>query len=49
MDVDLSASVSQIETNVDLDAAAFDVVVPADARAMTLDELRNAGPLRGTP
>ena len=46
VDVDLSASISQIETNVDLVPAAFDVVVPADARAMTLEELRSAGPLR---
>ena len=48
VDVDLSASISQIETNVDLAPAAFDVVVPADAGAMTLEELRNAGPLRNS-
>jgi hypothetical protein len=47
-DVDLSAAVSQIETNVDLPANAWTVDVPADARSMTIEELRQAGPLRGT-
>ena len=46
-EVDLTADVSQIETNVDLDQAAFTVDVPADASEMTIEELRQAGPLRG--
>jgi hypothetical protein len=45
--VDLTASLSQLEVNVELTAAAFDVVVPAGAEPLTLDELRDAGPLRG--
>lgn len=45
-DVDLTATVSQIEANVDLDPAAFAVTVAADARALTIDELRDQGPLR---
>jgi hypothetical protein len=48
VDVDLSAGVSQIETNVDLAASAWTVDVPADARSMTIEDLRQAGPLRGT-
>ena len=47
VDVDVTATVSQLETNTDLDAAAFGVDVPASAGPMTLDELRNAGPRRG--
>jgi outer membrane biogenesis lipoprotein LolB len=45
--VDLTATVSQLEVNVAVDAAAFTLTVPADARAMTIDDLRAAGPLRG--
>lgn len=45
--VDLTATIAQLETNLDLDAAAFTVNVPADARTLTLDELRDSGPLRG--
>jgi hypothetical protein len=45
--VDLTATLSQIESNVDIDAKAFTVDVPAGAQQLTLDELRNAGPLRG--
>jgi hypothetical protein len=45
-DVDLTARVSQLETNVDLDAAAFTVNVPANTRPLTLAELRASGPLR---
>jgi hypothetical protein len=44
--VDLAAGISQLEANVDLDAAAFRVDVPADAKPLTLDELRASGPLR---
>ena len=44
--VDLTAALSQVETNVDLDENAFTVTVPNDAEAITLDELRQNGPLR---
>ena len=44
--VDLNASIGQIETNVDLDAAAFTVTVPASAQPLSLDALRASGPLR---
>jgi hypothetical protein len=47
IDVDLTATVSQIEANVPIDAAAFSVVVPPGVARLTLDELREAGPLRG--
>lgn len=47
--VDLSASTSQLETNLPIDPAAFVVDVPPGAEAMTLAELRRLGPLRGTP
>jgi outer membrane lipoprotein-sorting protein len=43
--VDLSATVSQLDTNVTLDAAAFSVEVPRDAAQLTLEELRERGPL----
>jgi hypothetical protein len=42
---DLSVGVSQVDINTDLDPAAFEVDVPADAAPITLDELRDAGPL----
>ncbi len=44
--VDLTTGLSDVEANVDLDAAAFRVSVPPDARPLTLDELRESGPLR---
>lgn len=47
--VDMTAQVSQLEANVDVDAAAFRVDVPPGAAPITLEELRDAGPLRGTP
>jgi len=43
--VDLTATMSQVETNVDLDESAFTVNVPNDAEPITLDELRQNGPL----
>jgi len=46
LDVDLAAEISQLETNIALDAAAFTVSVPPGALELTLDELREAGPLR---
>ena len=42
----MNASIGQIETNVDLDAAAFTVNVPANAQPLSLDGLRASGPLR---
>lgn len=47
VNVDLTATMSQIESNTDLDPAAFTVSVPPGAQTMTLEELRAAGPLRG--
>lgn len=44
--VDLTAAISQLEANVDLPAEAFRVDVPANAGPLTLEELREAGPLR---
>jgi len=46
--VDMTAEISQLETNVAIDPAAFAVDVPRGALPITLDELRDAGPLRGT-
>ena len=45
--VNLGASLSQVETNVDLDAAAFTVEEQKDLTTLTMEELRKAGPLRG--
>lgn len=42
---DLSVGLSQVDINTDLDPTAFEVEVPADAAPMTLEELRDAGPL----
>jgi hypothetical protein len=44
--VDLTATVSQLEVNVPLDASAFAVNVPASVIELSLNELREAGPLR---
>lgn len=41
----LTLRIAELETNVQLEPAAFKVDVPADARALTLDELRRSGPL----
>jgi hypothetical protein len=41
----LTLSVSQLETNTPIDARAFEVSIPADAQPLTLDELRQSGPL----
>lgn len=43
--VDLTAAMSQLETNVNLDPAAFTVSVPPRARPLTLAELRQNRPL----
>jgi outer membrane biogenesis lipoprotein LolB len=45
--VDLSAGVSQLDTNVALEAAAFTVNIPSGAMEMKLEELRENGPLQG--
>jgi hypothetical protein len=45
--VDLTATIREVETNQDVDAAAFRVDVPRDTIAITVDELRGAGALRG--
>jgi hypothetical protein len=44
--VDLTASISQLETNAAVSPDAFTVSVPAKAQKVTLEELRDAGPLR---
>jgi hypothetical protein len=43
--VDLTIELAQIETNVDLPAAAFTVDVPPGTLPMTIAQLRSAGPL----
>jgi outer membrane biogenesis lipoprotein LolB len=45
--VDVTAEISQLETNVPIDSAAFTLDVPRDAIPITLEDLRDAGPLRG--
>ena len=45
--VDLRATIAQLEANGVIGRDAFTVDVPASARELTLEELRNAGPLRG--
>jgi outer membrane lipoprotein-sorting protein len=41
----LTFQVSQLETNVPVDARAFEVSIPSDAQPLTLEELRQSGPL----
>jgi len=41
----LTLQVSQLETNVPIDSRAFELVVPPDATLLTIDELRQSGPL----
>jgi outer membrane biogenesis lipoprotein LolB len=45
VNVDMTATLSQIEANVGLDEAAFTIAVPPSAQPLTIDELRDAGPL----
>ena len=45
---DLQLALSQVDVNVPLDPAVFTVQVPASASPMTLDELRQSGPLSGS-
>jgi outer membrane lipoprotein-sorting protein len=47
--VDLTADISQVETNIVLDAAAFTVNVPAGATPLSIDTLRANGPLSAAP
>ena len=44
-DVDMTATLSQIEVNVDVDPKAFTVDVPPNVTPLSLEELREAGPL----
>jgi len=44
--VDLTTGLSDIEANVQLDPAAFRVDVPPGAQPLTLEEVRESGPLR---
>jgi len=46
IDVDLTVGVSQLEANITVDPAAFKVDVPADALSLSIEELRDAGPMR---
>jgi hypothetical protein len=41
----LTFQVSQLETNVPIDPRAFEIIVPQDSQPLTLDELRQSGPL----
>jgi len=41
----LTLQVSQLETNVPIDSRAFELAVPPDAAPLTIDELRQSGPL----
>ncbi len=43
--IDLTATLSQVEMNVDLPATAFVLTVPAGAAPITLDDLRASSPL----
>jgi len=47
VNVDVTATITQVQANTDLDASAFPVDVPNNATPITLDQLRDAGPLRG--
>ena len=47
--VDLSLALSQVELNVPVPSEAFRVVVPADASPISLEELRQSGPMRDQP
>jgi len=44
-DVDMTATLSQIEVNVDVDPRAFVVDIPPNVTPLSLEELREAGPL----
>ncbi len=46
---DLTASLSQVDTNVALPDSAFSIDIPSDVMPMTLRDLRGAGPLDAPP
>jgi hypothetical protein len=46
VNVDLATAISDVEANVDLRPEAFQVDVPGNASPLTLEELRESGPLR---
>ncbi len=43
--IDLTATLTQVQTNIDLPAEAFTLAVPGDVTSITLDDLRAASPL----
>jgi outer membrane biogenesis lipoprotein LolB len=45
VNVDVTATLTQIEANVDIRPDAFSIGVPPSARALSIVELRDAGPL----
>jgi outer membrane biogenesis lipoprotein LolB len=45
VDVDMTATLSQLQANTDIDPAAFTLDVPSSASPLTITELRDAGPL----
>lgn len=47
--VDMTATLAQIEVNTDLSPATFDVEIPPGTAPLSLDELREAGPLGEKP
>lgn len=47
--VDMTATLAQIEVNTDLNPATFDVDIPPGTAPLSLDELRDAGPLGEKP
>jgi len=49
VNVDMTATLAQIEVNTDLKPETFDVEVPAGTAPLSLDELREAGPLGEKP
>jgi hypothetical protein len=46
--VDITLALSQVDVNVPVPDEAFTVNVPPDAAPLTLEELRQAGPMRDT-
>jgi len=48
-DFDLQLALSQVNVNVPLGADTFRVRVPDSARRITIDELRQSGPLARQP
>jgi hypothetical protein len=49
VNVDMTATLAQIEVNTNLTPEAFTVDVPAGTAPLSLDELRQAGPLGERP